>query len=253
MHSIVATSVLVLPLVTAAVIPKGTQIGLSYKWDRMSNGKLIQAFTSDGSLVASACADGLERDGFALEPVSFLVDPEHPWDGTISVGGVQHDFGYYEHNTTEHPRCALAYNEDFFEVSCQLHYGPGLDMPAIEPPSISECFLPELVPGLGYQNFHLTDTSRARPVAAWNESSDLVPRQSTSRRGTVRVGDGNPHQDPWHNQVTVCVAYFLYDNGESQLTKILTYRKRLSAAALLAPPRSPRAKHANLVLWPQLA
>lgn len=111
------------------------------------------------------------------------------------------------------PYCTLAHNADFADVACHLSTYSLASRPANASQSTTEqCFSSAQTSSNLRQGISLTDTSKARFVndtltrrdgAEEDNESALIVRQTSVNRNTDEVGNGDPHQDGWHYQMTV--------------------------------------------------
>ena len=210
MQSFTAFSLALLSLssLAAAAATKADEIRVLYRWVEDNNEQGIAAFAND-TLIGASCEAKLDQGSFSI---SFSVDDD-PSNGTISVNGKDYRFGWSADESS--PWCGRAYGGGVVELDCAVPMKG--DFKAVTAGPAENCFSRDYAPFdinsksmalLGFTNGVPVESAPAKGEDDSEERSlDLGKRQCSVGGFTTLVGNGNPHQNYYHSQLTVGMTF----------------------------------------------
>lgn len=192
----VAILAMLAPLViTAPTAPE--DLTVVWRHNKRSSQKHISVYDADGrKLLGQTCGDAVDAGNFALAPLPLECDENG--HGSLKYGSEK----YKTHSMREHSggiTCDKIYNDDVAHVECKVpsqgsHYTP------LGKNETNNCFAEHPIE----HHFRLHKQASEVPV---ERSIPLEKRFGPvcvppRVRLVERVGDGNPHQNSWHEQLT---------------------------------------------------
>lgn len=227
----------------ASVIPSKPNIKATYRWEKSNNVHLLSLHDTNGGLLGAACSPILNTTTLGNAPISYNFDVERPWEGTFSMGG--QDYGLFWDETNSDPKCAMAYNADFIEAQCHFFTGTSSIIEPLENRLLDECVDLSWQMGQVAKGSSVVDTSQATTNVLATSDASLAARDidaGTTRRDTVRVNDGNPHQDGWNYQCNVSPKQPAVHPSNTDflrlLSNVMCHKATPAQLASLTPPPS---------------
>ena len=212
----------------AGAIPSGAGITLQYRWTSNNSQQSIAAFASDGAALASACSNTLDTGSFSTTPILLQIDSPRSASGNISVGGTSYPL-HSNPADRDSPVCLRVYNEDVVEVQCSIALKMIVRPTPDSANATDDCFTENKTPSmLDFRSSLIspnTDNSTSEPAQHLStvpakRSSKLVPKQCVTSHSTIKIGDGDPHQNFLHKQVSVYFSIHPY-NELGEMTDIV--------------------------------
>lgn len=167
----------------------------------------ITAYTLNGSIIDSACSSTLNSNQFSKLPITVNIMNATSTDATIVVGRSTFPLTDDPKGNKE-PSCGLMWTSSLLEVACQVPVPSNFDLTQASDAGSSPCSLYTLLPDTSwmYPTQYPTES-----LAESNGTSDSVStrsrllerRQCATTHSTVRLGNGNPHQNYYHQQTSV--------------------------------------------------
>ncbi|KAI1880323.1 hypothetical protein JX265_001944 [Neoarthrinium moseri] len=197
------------PLILASPLGQTAQeIQVTLHFSKETSQSSITAWTKDRSaIVGHSCSSTLASGAFEAHPITFKVNENGV--GDVVLGGQSSKVQDNPEGSAE-VTCGRMHSPYETVVNCDITIPGTLELAAISRRDVPECFttpttsLSEVLDGF-HQAPAVIPTEQPIEVAAVNATdNELEERQICGVHSSfsVRVGDGNPHQNPMNVQLS---------------------------------------------------
>lgn len=162
------------------------------------------ALDGSGSVIDSAWDGTLNKGSFSKFPITISLDKPPSSVGTISVGGKSYPLRSDDSDAAG-PDCARIYTDSFVEIDCLIPMGksfnPKASGDAADTVDLGSTFL------LKQLDAELSDGQPAANLTKRLVGPNVIPI-CEDQSSTNLVGNGNPHQNYYNEQISVSTMQY---------------------------------------------
>jgi hypothetical protein len=194
-------------------------VHITFQVSRLTSEAAIEVWNKDQTeILGQSCTSSINSGVFQDSPIAFTVDERGA--GSVTVGAKT----YKIHENVDISggiSCGRITSAAEFMIDCVVPLSGAVLLAPLSKRNLANCFpegpveLAEVMRGFATQPT-LGPDSAAPPALEMPSNgteglSDIEKRQgcSTTLKSTERVGDGNPHQNPLHIQLSVSAYLYL--------------------------------------------